>query len=565
MTVHPSLDLTGRRFFLTPVCLVPNGRAHLGHIAGPLLKMDVLRRHVRRGGGEAVLMTLSDVHESHVAVQAHKEGVPPEELATRYTGQIRQDLAALNIAYDDLVNPLTEEWRDRYTDLVHGFVEDIVAAGHTAVRSRPVTVLAAEKEPRPHPHSLRPQAGEPVVSGWLKGTCPDCAHPLVGFFCESCGGCFDPAQMTDPTTAHFEGELAFEERNSLWLEVPGGAPAVLAHLEKAGVREDFQEIVRRHLRRNGTGDEASIRLTVPNPWGIPWHGEGIPDNEVIWSYSALLIGCHMVAGERYAELTGTGVNPFAADSGVTCVLSFGIDNTIGYLLGGVGTALAQDRFKPVDNFLVNYFYDLDGSKFSTSRRHVIWGGDIVTLAKAEPDLVRAYLCHRNPEFRRENFGIDEFLAFHNDFGARLTEAVRACEAVLAANSPAAEQAGRAPVERELLLAELRRQSESLTPGTFSMRGALDSIERWLGLAHALSATPAGAATWLLGIALLGHPVVPELASSVWLRLGLAGEPGLAAGLATPEVGHHPDAAEAVAYRVLTTDELNACLPAALQR
>ena len=37
------LSLRGRKFFLTPVCLVPNGRAHLGHIAGPLLKMDVAK------------------------------------------------------------------------------------------------------------------------------------------------------------------------------------------------------------------------------------------------------------------------------------------------------------------------------------------------------------------------------------------------------------------------------------------------------------------------------------------------------------------------------------------
>ncbi|MCE0446304.1 hypothetical protein LT493_20765 [Streptomyces tricolor] len=49
---------------------MPNGRAHLGHIAGPLLKMDVLRRHVLRGGGRATMISVSDAHESHVLVRA---------------------------------------------------------------------------------------------------------------------------------------------------------------------------------------------------------------------------------------------------------------------------------------------------------------------------------------------------------------------------------------------------------------------------------------------------------------------------------------------------------------
>ena len=31
------VDRAGQAHFLKPVCLVPNGRAHLGHVAGPLL------------------------------------------------------------------------------------------------------------------------------------------------------------------------------------------------------------------------------------------------------------------------------------------------------------------------------------------------------------------------------------------------------------------------------------------------------------------------------------------------------------------------------------------------
>lgn len=44
------VDRAGQARFLTPVCLVPNGGAHLGHVAGPLLRMDVLRRILRWSG-----------------------------------------------------------------------------------------------------------------------------------------------------------------------------------------------------------------------------------------------------------------------------------------------------------------------------------------------------------------------------------------------------------------------------------------------------------------------------------------------------------------------------------
>ncbi|NIR28480.1 MAG: methionine--tRNA ligase, partial [Gammaproteobacteria bacterium] len=63
------------------------------------------------------------------------------------------------------------------------------------------------------------------------------------------------------------------------------------------------------------------------------------------------------------QITGAPANPFAVDSDVTCVLSFGIDNAVPFLVGAVGCALGQDVYKPVDRFLVNYFYDLEDSKF----------------------------------------------------------------------------------------------------------------------------------------------------------------------------------------------------------
>lgn len=550
------MGLSGRRFFLTPVCLVPNGRAHLGHVAGPLLKMDVLRRHLLRAGADVRMVSMSDAHEAHVLIKAYREGSTPEEVANRFHPLIAGDLAALGILYDDLLNPLDPAWAATYERVNREFLAGIARCGNVAVRAEPMPVLADAPGGNGRRGPWRPGVGDPVVSGWLKGRCPQCAETLVGFFCESCGGHFSPGQMREPGTAHFPGTLRFEERRSLFLDLRRGPRAILDHLERSGTRADFVQIARRYLDTNG----ASIRLSVPSPWGLPLDHPGISPGQVIFSYSALLIGCHLVAGERYRQLTGSELNPFSADSDVTCVLAFGIDNTVPFLVGAVGCALGQDRYRPVDHFLVNYFYDLDGSKFSTSRGHVIWGGDIVTLGGADVDLVRAYLCWRNPERERASFAVGEFLRFHNELGARL------CAATSTAAHAAAGATGYDDGVMRHLEDELRAQSGALDPATFDIAAAHDGVQRWLRRAPDPTAPADAALAWLAGFSVLASPILPGSARRVWSWLGLPGEPSLHhldEGCGRPRApGPHVPLAP---FQELTWARLDPALPAALRR
>jgi methionyl-tRNA synthetase len=506
------------------------------------------------------MISLSDVHEAHVLIKAYVEGSSPEEVANRFHRQIVQDLAALDIEYDDLVNPLDPEWAGTYEAVNRDFLDGIIRSGNASVRSEPMPILVDGDGAHLNGKPWRPGPGDPIVSGWLKGRCPYCGQSLVGFFCEACGGHFAPSQMLEPATAYFPGTLRFEERKSLYLDLQGGSSAILDHLTRIRVRSDFIEIAERYLRTNG----ASIRLTVPSPWGIGVDDPKISDGQVIFSYSALLIGCHFVAGERYRQLTGSEINPFAVGSDITCVLSFGVDNSVPFLVGAVGCALGQDTYKPVDHFLVNYFYNLDGSKFSTSRGHVIWGGDIVTLGKAEVDLVRAYLCRRNPEFGTENFQSDEFLPFHNDLGARMNAGIAEGFRIANGNSDVSFDEA---VMRYLDL-ELRTQSAFLDPDTFDLGGAFSSVERWLERSRALTSTRAAAVAWLTGLALLAYPILPNSARRLWSLLGLPGTPSLDAldrdaRPQIPEPGA-PLPTLVPQYRELSRAELDTCLPPKLR-
>ena len=552
-----NVSFAGQKFFLTPVCLVPNGRAHLGHIAGPLLKMDVLRRHLVRGGGDVRMVSVSDSHESHVPIRAHQNGTTPEAEANGFHDLIKGDLATLQIAYDDLINPLAPEWADRYEATNREVIALIVDADNAEVRSESIPHLVDDGGDGPPPNSLRPRVGDPVVSGWLRGGCPFCSQPLVGFFCEACGGHFSPKEMKEPGTAHFQGQIAFRNRPSLYLALKGGAQLLANELKRIEVRCDFVEIAQRYLRRNGS----SIRLSVPSPWGISLSLPGLEQDEVIWSYSALIYGCHILAGERYRELTGSRVNPMETGSGVTCILSFGVDNTVPFLVGTLGCALAQKKYKSFDALLVNYFYDLEGSKFSTSRNHVIWGGDLVNLGGADADLVRAYLCQHNPEFYRANFDVEAFLTFHNSISQQLRSAIEG------AMAKAEGATSLDPCALRYLEGDLCAQSVALDVARFDLAGSYAAVSRWLDRAPALSTTRPAAATWLAGFALLAAPIMPGVSSWVWARLGFEGDPTIGHLPEHSEFPAIPKAGSPVPLREtqLTHAEFNGCLPPHLRR
>ncbi len=524
------LSRAGERYFLSPVCLVPNGRSHLGHISGPLLRTDVVRRHLLRAGAEAIAIGVSDCHESHVLVQAFREGRSPEVVARDYHSQIHNDLLALEIEWDDFLDPLDPSWNTRYRDVVSDFTKRIIDASGARAAVRRVPVLVAEEVREQH---LRPQLGDPVLSGWLRSRCPGCGEQLVGFFCEQCGGSYEPDEVLNAACAHFAGSLDMEEHGSIFLTLGMRPDKFADELSNTGVTPEFRQIVERHLERAGP----EVRLTIPSPWGIPFAQSNTGDGEVIWSYSALLMGCHLVAGERCAEMTGYQ-NPFSRDSNVRCVISFGIDNTIPYLLNAQACLMAQDLYKPVDFFLTNHFALLDGAKFSTSRRHVIWAGDLVGKGHAHPDLTRLLLCLKNPQFARVDFNTEKFAADHASLGRRLQNYISRSHAISAGDR--AELRVERTVQQRFI-AELTCQDRYLSFESFDLRSAARTIIDWLDAAEVIQRDSESSLTWLLGLAMLAAPFMPTLSQKIWADLGRSGSPMLA-GLADEELRLTSDAA-----------------------
>jgi methionyl-tRNA synthetase len=127
------------------------------------------------------------------------------------------------------------------------------------------------------------------------------------------------------------------------------------------------------------------------------------EDQVISSYVEVAYG-NLVAIREHARRNGHPVETgclLPADA-PEIVQLVGMDN--GFLYALVLPALlrlADPNLTPPNKYLMNEFYLLEGSKFSTSRGHAIWIRDI---CEREPsDLVRFYLCHTRPEHSRTDF------------------------------------------------------------------------------------------------------------------------------------------------------------------
>ncbi|HMG57345.1 MAG TPA: class I tRNA ligase family protein, partial [Kofleriaceae bacterium] len=115
-----------QRFLLIGSKPATNGGLHLGHVGGPYLRMDILRRHLLRQGHDARVVFGSDPHDSYVTLMAKASGQHPLEVAARFHAQIVEDLRSLHIHTDAIINPTAQPWSDRHLAAYRGLLDDLV-------------------------------------------------------------------------------------------------------------------------------------------------------------------------------------------------------------------------------------------------------------------------------------------------------------------------------------------------------------------------------------------------------------------------------------------------------
>jgi methionyl-tRNA synthetase len=169
-----------KRIVVTAALPYANGNAHLGHLV-EYCQADMYVRALKRLGEDALYICASDAHGSPIELNAHRLGIPPEQLVARFHSEFQRDFARFDISFDHY--SLTHSDTNRavvervYAELrKRGFLEDREMDGNWC-----------EKDQRFLPDRF------------IKGTCPKCKTPdQYGDVCESCGSTYAPTDLIAP-------------------------------------------------------------------------------------------------------------------------------------------------------------------------------------------------------------------------------------------------------------------------------------------------------------------------------------------------------------------------------
>lgn len=525
-----------RQYLLIGSPPTPNGRVHLGHVAGPFLRLDILRRHLEVRGDQAVLLSGSDSYDMYVLLTARREGRAPEDVAAGCHAAMEADLRAMDIDLAAFIDPRSPPWASTYEELLTETTGRLIASGRTELRRERVL--------------YSPSTGRHVIGCWLLGFCPSCGAEAGGYFCEACGGFFRPELIRAPRARFDEGDLEWREADILYLR-PSLSARLVETWDAMGISAAFQAAGRRFVAEHGS----AFPISQPGSWGIRWQGCDTSKGQVIFSYAALYQYLRLF-GAAHGSITGRMVNAFDADSDVTTVLAFGIDNVIPYLVPTIAIALEQAGAKPCDHYLINYFYELEGAKFSTSRGHVIWGQDIART-RAGSDAARCYVARVNPERGPASFDIADFIEFVNGFLARRLDSLVARRWRQAMHAVPAAPPGELLRRLDSLLEE---RDALLDPRHFNLGGSLDQIEAWLALEPEAGDGASAAYWWLKGFSLLTYPLMPKLGAALWSALGHRDAPSTAA---FAEITRPAPAAAIPRFSGVRPADLEPCLPQTL--
>ena len=502
--------------FSTPP--TPNGDLHLGHLSGPYLGADVFVRFQRLNGAHVWHLTGSDDYQSYVVECARREGATPAETAAHYSREIAETLRMMDISVDQYTVTNAEQ---AYPDGLRDFFSKAVHSGGVELNTGAAL--------------FDPATGRYLYEVDVSGQCPACGSGAGGNICEECGEPNTCADLLSPAVRGSDEppQRGYLERYSLPLH--RFEAEVREHHRLGRVPARLRDLAHRLFQR----PQLDIAISHPSDWGVRPDEATVP-GQVIWVWPEMAYGFlyGIEALGRRLQRSWSAAEP---QQDWKIVHFFGYDNSFYHaILYPVLYRLAYPDWAPDIDYNVNEFLLLEGAKFSTSRRHAIWGKEILTPDTV--DAVRYFLSLTRSETRRTNYARAEFdrvlndvligrwQAWLDDLGTRVRDRF----------GGVAPDAGTWTPEQVAFLGRLNSRlaaiAACLSPDGFSLNLAAAELDglvtdarrfaelesRWTGLDEWEAEGRTGialelAAAWLL--ARCAEPVLPRFAARLARSLG----------------------------------------------
>jgi methionyl-tRNA synthetase len=382
-----------RRFDERPVFVfssptTPNGDLHLGHLSGPYLGADVFTRFQRMNGARVWHIAGSDDFQSYVAETARREGRTPAETAAHYSAEILATHKLMDIQVDQYT---VSDQDPGYRDGVRDFFARVAANPQVAPGSGPALFDG--------------ETGRYLYEVDVSGGCPGCGSAAGGNMCEECGEpnfCHD---LAEPRANGSAVEPRTGEITRYMLALHELRADIEAHHTLGRVPARVRELADRLFQR----DRIDLALTHPGEWGLAPLDSAAPDGQVIWVWVDMAYR-FLYGVEAIGRGLGEDWQADAPQADWKIVHFLGFDNSFYHAVFCPAMyKLAYPEWTPDIDYHLNEFYELDNSKFSTSRRHAVWGKDI--LGPHSVDAVRAYVAWTRPEASRSNFTFEAYESF----------------------------------------------------------------------------------------------------------------------------------------------------------
>jgi len=384
-----------------------NGPRHIGHVSGFGVPSDVFSRYQRMLGNDVLMVSGTDEHGTPILVQADEEGVAPQVLADRYNKVIVADLQQLGLGYDLFTRTTT---RNHFA-VVQEMFRTVYRNGYMV----PKTTMSA----------ISPSTGRTLPDRYIEGTCPLCADPAArGDQCDNCGHQLDPIELINPRSRINGEKPSFVESEHLFLDLPALAEALGDWLN---TRDDWRPNVLK-FSLNLLADLKPRAMTRDIDWGIPVPLDGWRDrgDKKLYVWFDAVIG-YLSASIEWARRFGDSADAwqrFWSDSGARQYYFMGKDNItfhsqiwpaelLGYngLGSRGGTPGSFGTLQLPTEVVSSEFLTMSGSKFSTSRKTVIYVGDFIK--EFGPDALRYFIVAAGPENQDSDFTWDEFVRRNN--------------------------------------------------------------------------------------------------------------------------------------------------------
>ncbi|MCX8515069.1 MAG: GNAT family N-acetyltransferase [Burkholderiales bacterium] len=363
---------------ILPSFTTPNGRMHLGHLSGPVLNADILHRTQKSLGYTQTYQLCGTLgYQTHVAHAAKAAGLNYTDTALKYSEDFIDNYKLLSVEFDTFTTLSKVDW---FIELADKFILHLHQ--QNALIERTTLVPYCE-----FGHGY-------IFEANVRGKCPHCNN-LVSAECEYCADFIPDHLLIDPICTLCNSQAIKKPLTRLFISLDAHRQIIQNLLMNGCYRENTASFVNKIL----SSPLPEIPLSIYAENGIPVNIDGFKDQKI---YSAIeLIPRFLTAFQDLREKY-----KFNANVKFLLNLFFGYDNSyLRCIIFPILLKLSDIDYVECNAFFGNEFYLLNGSKFSTSRSHVIYARDIVR--GLHPDWLRLYLVHQKSSFLNRNFILSE--------------------------------------------------------------------------------------------------------------------------------------------------------------